>query len=84
MWSRRGISSAHSFRMSRSVLWTLRASQDCLSTDDMPRPEVVRSYRLCKEDNDVVEAGHIVRAQFPHEPKRPVDASCEPGLFEHG
>ena len=32
----------------------------------------------------MVEAGHIVRAQFPHEPKRAVDASCEPGLFEHG
>ena len=66
MWSRRGISSARSFRMSRSVLWTLRASQDCLSTDDVPRPapeeipmKIYNSATHQKEDFRPIEEGKV-------------------------
>ena len=66
MWSRRGISSAHSFRMSRSVLWMLRASQDCLSADDMPCPapeeipmKIYNSATHQKEDFRPIEEGKV-------------------------
>ncbi len=72
MWSSQGISSARIFRMSRSVLWTLRASQDCLSTVVVPRPapeeipmKIYNSATHQKEDFRPIEEGKV-RMLFEH------------------